>query len=164
MRTAAMEKKKSAWVLVIAVLVVALLSSCSTGRHPARVNQDPMHPAPSGTGGAPETVHEKNGWKLIIQIVNQGTWSQGYRGYLFHCGRRIAGKPGEVLQTSLGELHWLGMIWNGQNILTVSSISQKVLGLIEDKFLQETFDGLRLVPIHPMARAKGCSMRSKTRP
>ncbi len=46
------------------------------------------------------------------------------------------------------------MIWNTeQNILTVSNISQKVLDLIEDKF-QETFDGLRLVPIHPMARAK----------
>jgi hypothetical protein len=45
------------------------------------------------------------------------------------------------------------VVWNAETgVLTVASISEKVLDLVEDSF-SRTFDGLSLEPVHPMARA-----------
>lgn len=46
------------------------------------------------------------------------------------------------------------LVWNtATGIVTVASINNKVLDLVEDEFRQ-SFPGLSLVPIHPMARAE----------
>jgi hypothetical protein len=45
------------------------------------------------------------------------------------------------------------VVWNTETgILSIASISEKVLDMVEDVFTQ-TFDGLSLEPIHPMSRA-----------
>jgi hypothetical protein len=46
------------------------------------------------------------------------------------------------------------LVWNLEtSTLTISSVSAKTLELVEDKFMQ-TFEGLKLVAIYPMARAE----------
>jgi hypothetical protein len=46
------------------------------------------------------------------------------------------------------------LIWNLEtSILTIASVSAKALELVEDKFMQ-TFEGLKLIAIFPMARAE----------
>jgi hypothetical protein len=59
-----------------------------------------------------------------------------------------------LLARSLPDPSVYDVLWNSAtDIVSISAISTKVLDFIEDEFAA-TFDGLSLVPIHPMRRAE----------
>jgi hypothetical protein len=59
-----------------------------------------------------------------------------------------------LLAKSLPEPSFFDVLWDLKtNVVTVANISTKVLDMLEDEFTS-TFDGLSLVPIHPIRRAE----------
>lgn len=53
-------------------------------------------------------VKEKEGWRLVVHILQPGTRSQGYHGLLYKDGQRVDGKKGERRKTPLGTFTWQG--------------------------------------------------------
>ncbi|BCS99085.1 hypothetical protein DSLASN_47170 [Desulfoluna limicola] len=64
---------------------------------------------PSCGSNAPRVMaKEKDGWKLVVHILQPGSRSQGYHGELYKDDKRVEGKKGETLETSFGNLTWKG--------------------------------------------------------
>jgi hypothetical protein len=53
-------------------------------------------------------VKEKEGWKLVVHVLQPGSRSRGYHGELYKEGKRVEGEKEETLETSLGKLTWKG--------------------------------------------------------
>ena len=80
----------------------------STERSSSPSEPDQPAAAPGGPDRA-DRVYEEGDWKLEITYVNKGTRSEGIHGVLLHRGKVvIAAKRGEVLDTDLGRMEYLG--------------------------------------------------------
>lgn len=73
------------------------------------------HVPPNATSPKPMTcnalnvkITEKEGWKLVVHILQSGSRSQGYHGELYKEGKRVVGKKGETVETPLGAFTWHG--------------------------------------------------------
>jgi len=64
---------------------------------------------PACGGTSPKVmVKEKDGWKLVIHVLQPGSRSQGYHGELYKDDKRVEGIKGKALETSFGTLTWKG--------------------------------------------------------
>jgi len=61
-------------------------------------------------------IKEKEGWKLVVHILQPGTRSQGYHGLLYKEGQRVEGKKGESRETPLGTFTWQGSMDERANL------------------------------------------------
>ena len=56
----------------------------------------------------PERIHESGEWALLIFVTERGTHSQGIHGELYHKGKKVKGKRGDVRVTPFGRVHYHG--------------------------------------------------------
>ena len=90
-------------------------SSPSASAEPSTSSQPsaPVEPdQPPGTPvgpDQPDQVYKEGDWQLQVTYRNKGTRSEGLDGVLLHRGEVVrGGKVGEVLDTDLGRMEYLG--------------------------------------------------------